>query len=115
MPFRPTRAGLTLSGEDRERLMALDKSRTAPHAAKMRAQVLLGYAERRPLAALSRSSGLSLAAVNRCINKALSLGVTAALEDLPRSGRPPRIPPEARLWVVELACRKPTELGYPAG
>ena len=49
--------------------MALDKSRTAPHAAKMRAQVLLGCGERRPLAALARSSGLNLVAVNRCINK----------------------------------------------
>lgn len=70
MPFASTRAALTLSAEDQERLTALAKSRTASHVLKMRAQVLLGYVERRPLSMLAGATGLSLAAVNRCINKA---------------------------------------------
>ncbi|WP_081214175.1 helix-turn-helix domain-containing protein [Neomoorella thermoacetica] len=36
-----------------------------------------------------------------------------ALSDLPRSGRPPQISSEALAWVIELACRKPLDFGYP--
>lgn len=113
MAFPRTRRALALSVQDRDRLSAAAKSRKASRLTQARARALLGFADRRPLAVIAQESGLSLAAVNRCIDKALAYGVTAALEDLPRSGRPPRIPPEARLWVVDLACRKPTEVGYP--
>jgi len=39
--------------------------------------------------------------------------VIEALDDRPRSGRDPTITPEARTWLVALACRKPKDLGYP--
>ena len=115
MAFPRTRRALALSVEDRDRLTALPRSHKASRLtqARARARALLGYADRLPLARIAQESGLSLAAVNRCIDKALAYGLTAALDDLPRSGRPPRISPEARLWVVDLACRKPTEVGYP--
>lgn len=111
MPFARTRPPLILSNEERSQLLQLAKSRSAPHSQVARARILLGYSENQPLAALARASGVSLGAVNRCIDKALSLGIKAALSDLPRSGRPASIPPEAKLWVVELACQKPTSLG----
>ena len=113
MAFAKTRRALTLTAEERERLRTLTKSRKASGLTQARARILLGFADRRTLAAIAQESGLSLAAVNRCVDKALAYGVETALTDLPRSGRPPRIPPEARLWIVEMACRKPTELGYP--
>jgi len=34
------------------------------------------------------------------------------LADLPGRGRRPAMPPEARAWVVALACQKPKDLGY---
>ena len=37
----------------------------------------------------------------------------AGLTDLPGRGRKPKIPAEARAWVVSLACQKPKDLGYP--
>jgi len=37
----------------------------------------------------------------------------AALDDSPRPGKEPTITDDARAWVVSLACRKPTEVGYP--
>ena len=51
--------------------------------------------------------------VERTVDRALQYGVEAALDDLPRPGRPREISAEARIWVVELACRKPKDLGYP--
>ena len=50
--------------------------------------------------------------VERSIAKALELGVRSALQDLPGRGRRPTLSPEARAWVVALACQKPKELGY---
>ena len=50
--------------------------------------------------------------IERCLRKALQLGVRAALEDLPGRGRPARIRDEEKAWVVNLACQKPKELGY---
>jgi transposase len=37
----------------------------------------------------------------------------AALDDSPRPGREPTITSQARTFIVDLACRKPKELGYP--
>jgi hypothetical protein len=50
--------------------------------------------------------------VERCVSKALELGVQQALADLPGRGRRPVMTPEARAWVVALACQKPKDLGY---
>jgi transposase/uncharacterized protein YwbE len=46
------------------------------------------------------------------VSKALDLGVTQALVDLPGRGRRPTMTAEARAWVVSLACQKPKDLGY---
>jgi transposase len=46
------------------------------------------------------------------VNKALEFGVAQALADLPGRGRRPAMTPEARAWVVSLACQKPKDLGY---
>ena len=37
----------------------------------------------------------------------------AALDDSPRPGREPVITDEARTFIVNLACRKAKDLGYP--
>jgi transposase len=51
--------------------------------------------------------------VQRCIDKALELGVDAALNDLPGRGRPGTVSAEAKTWIISLACQKPKDLGYP--
>jgi hypothetical protein len=47
------------------------------------------------------------------VRRAEKLGVIVALDDSPRRGRERDITEEARTFVVDLACRKPKELGYP--
>ena len=51
--------------------------------------------------------------VQRCIERAAAHGALAALEDSPRPGREPVITVEARAWLVDLACRKAKDFGYP--
>ena len=51
--------------------------------------------------------------VQRCVERALAYGPMTALDDRPRPGKEPTITAEAKAWVVNLACRKAKELGYP--
>ena len=51
--------------------------------------------------------------IQRCVERALAYGAMAALDDRPRPGREATIIAEAKAWVVDLACRKAKDLGYP--
>ena len=112
MSFPSRRAPLELPAEIRERLTVISKARTEPKSHVERARMLLAYAEGRSISALARELGTNRPRVERCIDKALEWGALAALDDLPRSGKPPTITAQARAWLVALACQKPTELGY---
>jgi transposase len=48
------------------------------------------------------------------VDKALEMGIEAALKDLPHGGQRRTIQPEDKAWVVHLACGKPKDLGYAA-
>jgi transposase len=63
--------------------------------------------------AVGQAVGVHHQTVQRCVERALVYGAMAALEDRPRPGREPTISAEAKTWVVNLACRKAKELGYP--
>lgn len=112
MPFTSRRASLVLDAETEKLLRELSRSRMAPAAQKERAEMLLAYAGGETISAIARQLGTNRPKVERCVQKALEVGARASLRDLPRSGRPERLTPEARTWVVSLACRKPLELGY---
>jgi len=47
-----------------------------------------------------------------CVQKYLRFGLEAALGELPRSGKPRRVSDEAIVWVRNLACQKPKDVGY---
>ena len=59
MAFAKTRRALTLTAEERERLSTLTKSRKASGLTPARARILLGFADRQPLAVIAavRASG----------------------------------------------------------
>jgi hypothetical protein len=46
------------------------------------------------------------------VERPLAYGPLAAIEDRPRPGKEPVITPEAKAWLVSLACDK-KEHGYP--
>jgi transposase len=51
--------------------------------------------------------------VQRCVERALAYGPLAALDDRPRPGKEPTITPQAKAWLVSLACDKAKDHGYP--
>ena len=75
--------------------------------------MLLAYRERPSFFAVGQELGVHHQTVQRCVERALAYGPLTALDDRPRPGKEPTITPEAKAWLVSLACRKATELGYP--
>src|ERR1700737_4871022 len=111
---------LAIGEEDLAALGAIGRSRTeaggwgAERASRVeRARMLLAYREDPSFFKVGRVARVHHQTVQRCVERALAYGPLAALDDRPRPGKEPTITAEAKAWVVNIACRKAKELGYP--
>jgi transposase len=104
---------LTLTDEELTKLIAMTRSRTEPASRVDRARMLLAYRDNPSFFAVGRALGVHHQTVRRCVERSIVSGPLAALDDSPRPGRAATITSEAKDWLVDLACRKPKELGYP--
>jgi hypothetical protein len=104
---------LTMTDEEIERLAVLSRSRTEAASRVSRAQMLLAYRENPSFCALGQRVGVHHQTVQCCVERALAYGPLAAIENRPRPGKEPVITPEAKAWLVSLACDKAKEHGYP--
>src|SRR5947199_4861810 len=104
---------LAIAGEEIETLVALSRSRTEPASRVSRAQMLLAYRENPSFFAVGQSLGVHHQTVERCVGRAVAYGPLPALDDRPHPGKEPVITPEAKAWLVSLACDKAKEHGYP--
>ena len=75
--------------------------------------MLLAYRQQPSFFAVGQKLGVHHQTVQRCVERALAYGALAALDDRPRPGKEPTITPEAKAWLVSLACDKAKEHGYP--
>src|SRR5271166_1021784 len=91
----------------------LARSRTEPASRVERARIVLAYRAEPSSTAVGARLGMTHQTVQRCLRRAVRLGVIAAFDDSPRPGRAPEITPEAKAWLVSLACQKARDLGYP--
>ena len=103
---------LAMTAEEIETLTALSRSRTEAARHVERAQMLLAYRQQRSFFAVGQKTWRT-STVQRCVERALAYGALAALDDRPRPGKEPTITPEAKAWLVSLACDKAKEHGYP--
>jgi transposase len=104
---------IAFSGQELADLERISRSRTESASRVERARILLTYRATPSLYATGRAIGVTHQTVERCLRRARDLGVMAALDDSPRPGREPIITSEARTFIVDLACRKAKDLGYP--
>src|ERR1700746_608749 len=104
---------LAMTAGEIEKLTALSRSRTEAARHVERAQMLLAYRQQRSFFAVGQRLGVHHQTVQRCVERALAYGALAALDDRPRPGKEPVITPEAKAWLVSLACNKAKEHGYP--
>jgi transposase len=104
---------LAMTDEEVARLTAISHSRMEPASRVERARMLLGYRETPSFFAVAQRLGAHHQTVQRCVERALAYGPLVALDDRPRPGKEPTITPEAKAWLVSLACDKAKEHGYP--
>jgi transposase len=104
---------LAMSNEEITQLAAVSRSRTERASRVERAQMLLAYHENPSFFAAARRLGAHHQTVQRCVERAMAYGPLAALDDRPRPGKEPTITPEAKAWLVSLACDKAKDHGYP--
>jgi transposase len=104
---------LAISNEEIAQLTSVSRSRTERASRVERAQMLLAYRENPSFFAVAQQLGAHHQTVQRCVERALAYGPLAALDDRPRPGKEPTITPEAKAWLVSLACDKAREHGYP--
>src|SRR5213594_469588 len=104
---------LAMSKEEIETLTVLSRSRTEPASWVSRATMLLAYRENPSFFAVGQRLGVHHQTVQRCVERALADGPLAALDDRSRPGKEPTITPEAKAWLVSLACDKAKDHGYP--
>src|SRR5215469_5838778 len=104
---------LAVTVEDIEKLIAIARSRSEAARRVERAQILLAYREKSSFFAVGQRLDLHHQTVQRCVERALAYGALTALDDRPRPGKEPTITPEAKAWLVSLACDKAKDHGYP--
>ena len=112
MPFPRKRNALQFSEEDVDKLESIRKSRSEEKRRTLRAAFLLDSLAGQSDEAIARHHHVSRSTVALCIQKCLEFGLDAALAELPRPGKPRRLPDDAIAWVQNIACKKPKELGY---
>ena len=104
---------LTIGDEDLSRLTVIARSRTEPASRVERARMLMAYRDDPSFFAVGQALGVHHQTVQRCVERAVAYGPLAALDDRPRPGKEPAITAASKTWLVDLACRKAKELGYP--
>ena len=114
MSRKSKRAKLHLVDEQRAMLTKLSQSRTAPLREVQRANILLSYARNMDILNIAKQFNTTRSTTYKCIDKALSMGIDAALKDTYHRPREPVITEEDKNWVIHLACTKPKDLGYAA-
>jgi len=111
---RRTRNQLQLSDNDMRELRAYSVSRTESSSMVQRSRIIIDYSFGMTIAEIVRKYGTNRPLVERTVDKAIEFGPIVALNDLPRSGRPPEITDGARAWVISVACDPPTKFGFAA-
>jgi len=114
MPTKSKRAALPLTVEELEELRQRAQSPSAPHREVQRARMLVQYHAGRTFTEIAAAMQTPRRIVYKCVDKALAMGVEAALRDLPHGRQDRSIRLEDQAWVVHLACCKPKDLGYAA-
>src|SRR6516165_4346509 len=96
---------LAMTSEEIAQLTSVSHSRTERASRVERARMLLAYRKTPSFFAVAHRLGAHHQTVQRCVERAVAYGPLAALDDRPRPGKEPTITPEAKAWLVSLACR----------
>lgn len=111
---------IQLSEEQIQHLTSIIQKGTIEVRVYKRAKILLLKSQGISNEAIADKLDITIPTVRLCLQKFLETGIQAALEDAAGRGRKAEIFDDAKAWVVNIACQKPTafslsaELWYPA-
>lgn len=105
---------LTVTDDDRETLEALTRTRTLQAQIVTRARIILLKAAGESIDAIADKVSLNRNSVMLCLKKYREGGIENAIYDAPGRGRNSEITDDEKAWIIDIACRKPTEFGYAA-
>ncbi len=105
---------LTVSETDRELLETLVRTRTLQAQVVTRARIILLKADGESIDSIADKVALNRNSVMLCLKKYKEGGIENAIYDAPGRGRNPEITDDEKSWIIDTACRKPTEFGYAA-
>jgi len=114
MSRKSQKAKLILDKEQKEQLQKISQSRKGPVREVQRANILLRYSEGIPITGIEEMVQVSRPTIYKWIEKALAMGIDEGMKDKYHRPREPVITEEAKAWVINLACKKPTDYGYAA-
>src|SRR3990170_6650042 len=112
MPQKSQKAKLILDSAKKEQLQRIANSRKAPLREVQRASILLQYSQGIPIIDIEKMVHVSRPTIYKWIDKTLAMGIEEGLKDKYHRPKEPVITEEAKAWVINLACQKPTEYGY---
>lgn len=110
---RPRSKTVQFTNEERDELNRIASSRMEPSAHIQRAKALLMYEDGESNKIIAEKTSMSTVALSKLVNKCISIGPIAALDDLPRSGKTATITDDDKAYVKHIACYKPKDFGYP--
>lgn len=105
---------LAISDEEREYLETLTHTRTIQAQVATRARILLLKADGDTVDTIAEKVGLNRNSVLLCLKKYKDGGIENAISDAPGRGRNAEITDEEKAWIINVACQRPAEFGYPA-
>ena len=105
---------LEITGDDRDYLETICRTRTIQAQIMNRARIILLKANGESIDDIAEKVGMNRNSVMLCLKKYKEGGVENAIYDTPGRGRNPEITDDEKTWIIDVACRKPTEFGYAA-
>ena len=99
--------------EELNELKRIRSSRKDEKRRVIRASIILDYLDGYSDDRIASRNGINKNTVKNCLSKLREFGVETALNDLPRPGKPRTITDDDRSWILNLACTKPLDYGYP--
>jgi len=109
-----TASSIELSIEDRKYLESQMRARTIQAQTVERARILILKADGKPIDDIAALIGMNRKSVMLCLKKYKEGGVENALFDAPGRGRNAEITDDEKTWIINIACKKPTDFGYAA-
>ena len=110
---RPLKDGkITLTEEEKNILTKIRKSKTETAIRVKRATMLLLSDEGKTLVDIASKLDFHFSAVKLCLTKYRKGGIEGALNDEKGRGRKAVITDEDKVWIKNIACKKPVDFGY---